>query len=390
MSESVEQNISTKSSSDLELFQSYLDEGIGLDLEIPNRGDLREGTIVEIRDNELLVNVGSKRDGIVPQSDLSRLDPEFVKNMHEGQKVHVVIAREMVDDGIFILSIADAQQQRDWIIAQEMLDNGEISEHRVLGHNKGGLTIEFGQLRGFVPSSHLTDMPRNIGDEQRQAEFDRRVGTVIKTKVIEVDPKRRRLVMSQMLAEREARTQQREKLLEKLSVGAVLPGVVRSLRPFGAFVDLGGIDGLLHVSEIGWSQVAHPKDELSIGQKIDVQVIRIDEENQRIALSRKRVLPNPWDNLDSRYKTGSVVPATITRVVDFGAFAQLEPGVEGLIHLSEVADITVAEPLKTVRVGDEVMVKVLRVDNKRQRIGLSIRQAMSPEGVVESTENDEE
>lgn len=389
MSESSEQNISTQSSSDLELFQSYLDEGIGLDLEIPSRGDLREGTIVEVRDNELLVNVGSKRDGVVPQSDLSRLDPEFVKNLHEGQKVHVVIAKEIVDDGIFILSIADAQQQRDWIVAEEMMESGEISEHRVLGHNKGGLTVEFGHLRGFVPSSHLMDMPRNVSDEHRQAEFDRRVGTTIKTKVIEVDPKRRRLVMSQMLAERELRSQQREKLLDRLEVGSVVTGIVRSLRPFGAFVDLGGIDGLLHVSEIGWSQIAHPKDELNVGQKIEVQVIRIEEENQRIALSRKRVLPNPWDNLENRYSVGAIVPATITRVVDFGAFAQLEPGVEGLIHLSEIADITVAEPLKTIKVGDQVMAKVLRIDGKRQRIGLSIRQVASSDVDTSSVSADE-
>lgn len=384
MSESVEKHIETQNSSDLELFQSYLDDGIGLDLDMPGRGDLREGSIVEIRANELLVNIGSKRDGVVPQSDLSRLDPEFVKNLHEGQKVYVVIAKDVVDDGIFVLSIADAQQQRDWIVAQEMMESGEVSEHRVLGHNKGGLTVEFGHLRGFVPSSHLIDMPRNISDEHRQAEFDRRVGQKIKTKVIEVDPKRRRLVMSQMLAEREVRSKQRETLMDRLVVGAVVQGVVRSLRPFGAFVDLGGIDGLLHVSEIGWSQVAHPKDELSVGQKIDVQIIRIDD-NQRIALSRKRVLPNPWDNIESRYTVGAIVPATITRVVDFGAFAQLEPGVEGLIHLSEIADITVAEPLKTVRVGDHVMAKVLRVDNKRQRIGLSIRQVSSP-----SVSSDEE
>ena len=390
MSESLQQNISNQSSSDLELFQSYLDEGIGLDLEMPNRGDLREGTIVEIRANELLVNVGSKRDGVVPQSDLSRLDPEFVKSLHEGQKVHVVVAKEIVDDGIFILSIADAQQQRDWIVAEEMLNSGEVSEHRVLGHNKGGLTIEFGHLRGFVPSSHLIDMPRNLSDEHRQAEFDRRVGTTIKTKVIEVDPKRRRLVMSQMLAEREERASQREKLMTKLEVGAVVTGVVRSLRPFGAFIDLGGIDGLLHVSEIGWSQIAHPKDELSIGQKIEVQVIRIEPENQRIALSRKRVLANPWDNLETRYAMGAVVPATITRVVDFGAFAQLEPGVEGLIHLSEIADITVAEPLKTIRVGDHVMVKVLRIDGKRQRIGLSIRQVTAPDAEGHSAASDDE
>ncbi len=373
--------------SDLELFESYLNKS-DLDLDHPDRGELREGTVVEIRANEILVNIGSKRDGVVPQSDLSRLGPDFIKGLHEGQKLHVVIARDADDDGILTLSVADAQQQRDWIVAQEMMDSGEMSTRRVLGHNKGGLTVEFGHLRGFVPASHLVDMPRNLSEEHRQAEFDRRVGTQMNVKVIEVDPSRRRLVMSQMLAERELRSRSKEDIFKKVEVGSVVTGTVRSLRPFGAFVDLGGVDGLLHVSEIGWSQVNHPQDVLNIGQRIEVQIIRIDTDSQRIALSRKRVMTNPWENLEARYPTGSVVPAKITRVVDFGAFAQLEPGVEGLIHLSEVADITVAEPLRTVQLGDEVMVKVLRVDPKRQRVGLSIRQSTSPG--IENTEPEAE
>ncbi|MBK8047362.1 MAG: S1 RNA-binding domain-containing protein [Anaerolineales bacterium] len=147
------------------------------------------------------------------------------------------------------------------------------------------------------------------------------------------------------------------------------------MRPFGAFVDIGGVDGLLHVSEIGFGAISHPREALNVGQDIDVQVIRIDADSQRVALSRKKLLSNPWDDIEARYQVGTVMPATITRIADFGAFAQLEPGVEGLIHISEIADIAVAEPLKTVRPGDKVMVKVLRVDAKRQRIGLSIRQA---------------
>jgi len=193
--------------------------------------------------------------------------------------------------------------------------------------------------------------------------------------VIEVDRRRRRLVMSQMLAEREYRDGRREELFSSLKVGDIIEGEVRNLRPFGAFVDIGGADGLLHVSEIGWSPIGHPREALTVGEKIQVQVIRLDPKEQRIALSRKRALPNPWDNIEQHYRSGDIVSATITRVVDFGAFAQLEPGVEGLIHISELADIAVAEPLKTIAAGDEVKVKVLRVDSRRQRIGLSRRQA---------------
>lgn len=373
MSESAQGGMNAQGASDLELFEQYLNEG--MDLDMPGRGDLREGVIVEIRPSELLVNVGSKRDGVVPQSDLSRLDPAFVKSLHEGQKVDVVVAKQPEDDGVFLLSMADAMQQRDWLTAQQLLESGEITTHKVLNYNKGGLTVEFNHLRGFVPASHIVDLPRNLTEDQRREEFEVRINQEMRLKVIEVDPKRRRLVMSQMLAEREYRNAMKEDLFKKIAVGDVVHGVVRSMRPFGAFVDIGGVDGLLHVSEIGFGAINHPREALNVGQEVDVQVIRIDPDNQRVALSRKRLLSNPWDGIEERYQVGAVVPSTITRIAEFGAFAQLEAGVEGLIHISELADIAVAEPLKTVRPGDKVNVKVLRVDAKRQRIGLSIRQA---------------
>jgi ribosomal protein S1 len=212
----------------------------------------------------------------------------------------------------------------------------------------------------------------------------------MRLKVIEVERRRRRLVMSQMLAEREYRARQKEELFRTLSVGDVLEGEVRGMRPFGAFVDIGGADGLLHVSEIDWAPVGHPQDVLHKGQKLEVRVIRLDPEKQQIALSRKRVLPNPWDGIEERYHAGDVVKAKITRVVDFGAFAQLEPGVEGLIHISELADITVAEPLKSVQTGDEVEVKVLRVDPRRQRVGLSHRQVLLTQDQAGVEENGDE
>jgi len=329
-----------QSASDLALFEQYLNEGI--DLDMPGRGDLREGIIVEIRPSELLVNIGSKRDGVVPQSDLAKLDAEFVKNLREGQTVDVVVARQPEDDSVFLLSIADAQQRRDWLVAEQLLESGAITDHKVLGFNKGGLTVEFNHLRGFVPASHILDMPRNLSEDQRRTEFEARISQVMRLKVIEVDPKRRRLVMSQMLAEREYRSTLREELFKTLAVGDVVTGTVRSMRPFGAFIDIGGVDGLLHVSEIGFGNINHPREALAVGEEVKVQVIRIDTDSQRVALSRKRLLSNPWDGVEERYAVGNIVPATITRLADFGAFAELEPGVEGLIHISEVADIAVA------------------------------------------------
>ena len=378
MNPSEEVDVSVESTSpdtsDLELFEQYLDTDTDFDL--PERGDLRKGVIVEVRPHELLVNVGSKRDGVVSQSDLSKLDPDFVASLQEGQIVDVVVSRQSEDDGAFQLSIADALQQRDWIVAQDLLDSGDIVTHQVIGYNKGGLTVEFNHLKGFVPASHVVDLPRNLNEDQRRTEMEGLIGTDLRLKVIEVDRRRRRLVMSQMLAEREYRTNRREEIFATLKVGDVIEGEVRNLRPFGAFIDIGGADGLLHVSEIGWSPVNHPRDLLNVGDKIQVQVIRLDSAEQRIGSSRKRVLPNPWTEVDQHYHVGDIVTTKITRVVDFGAFAQLEPGVEGLIHISELADITVAEPLKTINAGDEVQVKILRIEPKRQRIGLSRRQAV--------------
>jgi small subunit ribosomal protein S1 len=382
----VQEPDNAREATDLELFEQYLEQD--LDLDLPGRGDLREGVIVEIRPSELLVNVGSKRDGVVPQSDLARLDPDFVKNLHEGQTVDVVISKQPDDDGIFVLSMADALQQRDWVRAQELMDSGEITTHKVVGYNKGGLTVEFNHLRGFVPASHIVDMPRNLTEDQRRIELENRIGQKMRLKVIEVERRRRRLVMSESLAEREYQASRREELFKTLHVGDIITGEVRSLRPFGAFVDIGGADGLLHVSEIGWSNINHPREALEVGQTIDVQVIRIEPDNQRIALSRKRLLANPWDSVEERYQPGDIVNATITRIVDFGAFAELEPGIEGLIHISEIADIAVAEPLKTIRVGDQVQAKVLRVDRKRQRVGLSLRQAEGSGGVSEDRSDD--
>jgi small subunit ribosomal protein S1 len=381
-------NGAVEQSADMDLFERYLEEDLTFDM--PSRGDLYEGVIVEVRPNEILVNVGSKRDGVVPQSDLARLDPEFVKNLREGQTVDVVVSRQSDDEGLFLLSMADAQQQKDWIYAQELLESGETTVHSVIGFNKGGLTVEFNHLRGFVPASHVVDMPRNMSEEERRQELENHIGEEMRLKVIEVERRRRRLVMSQMLAEREYRAHRKEELFDKLSVGDELEGTVRSIRPFGAFVDIGGADGLLHVSEIDWAPVKHPKDVLDVGEKVKVKVIRLDPERHRIALSRKRVLPNPWDTVESRYHQGDMIPVRITRVVDFGAFAEIEPGIEGLVHISELADITVAEPLKTVRPGDEVMAKILRIDPRRQRVGLSIRQAADAGAFIEDSAEVEE
>jgi len=375
-------SIQSQADADMDLFEQFLDASD--DLYLPERGDLREGVIVERRPGEMLVNIGIKRDGVVPQSDLARLDPDFVATLVEGQTVDVLVSRSAEDDDSpLLLSISEAFQRKDWLLAEQLLESGEITVREVIGYNKGGMLVDFGHLRGFIPASHLVNLPRNLNEDQRRIEMEKRIGETLPVKVIEVARRRRRLVLSHQLAEREYRANRKEELFSNLKVGDQVEGVVRSMRPFGAFVDIGGADGLLHVSEIGWASVGHPRDVLNVGDTIQVEILSLDPERSRIALSRKRLLSNPWDSVEARYISNEIVSATITRVVDFGAFAELEPGVEGLIHISELADITVAEPLKTVRSGDVVPVKILRVDARRQRIGLSRRQA---QGTVEAEE----
>lgn len=368
-----EEHASEERQADEMLFEQYLAEEE--DLSLPERGDLREGVVVEIRPHELLVNIGAKRDGIVPQSDLNRLEPEFADTLREGETVPVVVSKLSANEEMLVLSIADALQKRDWLVAEEMLESGEITVRTVVGYNKGGLLADFAHLRGFIPASHIVGLPRNMNEEQRNERLQKLVGQEVPVKVIEVELQRRRLVLSYRLAEREYRANRKTQLFEELTVGAIVEGEVRSLRPFGAFVDIGGADGLLHVSEIGWTPVSHPRDVLRVGDRIEVEVLRLDSERSRIALSRKRLLSNPWESIEERYKANDTILVTVTRVIDFGAFAQLEPGIEGLIHISELADITVAEPLKMVSSGDRIPVKILRIHPDRQRIGLSRRQA---------------
>ncbi|MBX3052794.1 MAG: S1 RNA-binding domain-containing protein [Caldilineaceae bacterium] len=358
---------------DYDLFEQYLAEED--DLSLPERGDLREGMIVEVRSSEILINIGAKRDGVVPQADIARLDKEYAATLVVGEMVPVVVSKLTTDEGMLILSIADALQKRDWLTAEKMLESGEITVRQVVGYNKGGLLVEYGHLRGFIPASHVVGLPRNLSEDERNQRFDEMIGDELPVEVIEVERRRRRLVLSHRFAERKYREERKAQLFEEMKVGDVVEGEVRSLRPFGAFVDIGGADGLLHVSEIGWTPVSHPRDVLQVGDVIKVEVMRLDADRSRIGLSRKKLLPNPWESIEERYGQGETVLVTITRVVDFGAFAQLEPGVEGLIHVSELAEIEIAEPLKSIASGDRVAVKILRVDPERQRIGLSRRQA---------------
>ena len=347
--------------------------------DMPQRGDIREGTVLSVTPQEVIIDLGAKREGIVPANDLSRLDESTRAEIREGATLPVYILQTSDREGNLIVSISRAIQEKDWLVAQQMMENNEILEAEVSGYNSGGLEVTFGKLRGFVPASHISTLPRGISSEDRKAQLATFLHQKIPLKVIEVDRRRRRLIFSERAAHRRWQREQRRRLLEQLQVGEVRQGVVRSLANFGVFVDLGGVDGLVHISELAWFPINHPSDVVKVGDRINVKVLRVDKQRERIALSLKRVQPDPWSRVEEDYKVGELVEAVVTRVTDFGAFVRLRTGVEGLLHVSEMADIRPDHPQSLVSPGDLLLLRVLRIEPDRRRIGLSLRQVSETE-----------
>jgi len=345
----------------------------------PQRGDILSGVVISIGSDEMIVDVGVKREGVVPANDLSRLGKEALSEIKEGDTIPVYVLRPRDRDGNLLLSIFRARSEVDWTRAQEMMESGEIFEGTVAAANKGGLVIPFGKIRGFLPSSQVVGIPRRLTEEAKNDRLDEMVNQVLPLKVIEVDRRRRRLIFSHRAAWWKWKEMQRDKLLSELKEGDVRKGVVSSLRDFGAFVDLGGADGLIHVSEVSWHRVQHPNEVLKVGDEVEAYVLGVDRDRKRIALSLKRLHPEPWAVIEEKFPINGLVEGVVTRVVDFGAFVKLEEGVEGLIHRSELADIEPHQPSDLVKEGDLLLLRVIRIDTRRRRIGLSLRQVSEQE-----------
>ncbi len=344
------------------------------DYEMPRRGQIRRGVILAVEDNCVIVDVGLKRDGLVPQTDLERLGKEASSQLAPGQEVTTRVLRPQDRDGNLILSLYQARLEKYWKRAQALLDSGEIWRGTVTGYNRGGLQVRFNGLRGFVPGSHLWSVDRRrLSNERRQELFEEYVDRELPLKVIEVDRERRRLIFSERLAHEKMRERHKERLLNELSEGQVREGTVCRLCDFGAFVDLGGADGLIHISELAWQRVRHPSQVLQEGEQIKVYVLRLDHERQRIGLSLKRLSPNPWELVNQTYTEGQLVLGTVTNIVDFGAFVALDVGVEGLMHISELSDPPLEDPRTAVKSGQKLLVRILSIDSSRRRIGLSLK-----------------
>jgi len=361
----------------------FLEEELTLGL--PKRGDVVEGTIVEIHPTEVFVDIGYKREGIVTSRDLEGLDSETRKSLKVGTKVRVYVVRTEDREGNLILSLRRARMEEDWNEAQRLYDEDEILEEAVVGFNRGGLIVNVGQIRGFLPASQVVSVrvSRDGTDEEREEALNSVVGTKLRLKIIEIDRRRNRLILSERAAVRMWRKEQKDRLLESLQPGDVRKGIVSSLCDFGAFVDLGGADGLVHLSELSWKRVNHPRQILKVGQEVDVYVIDVDPERRRIALSMKRLQQEPWVKVAEKYSVGQVVPATVTKLTDFGAFARLDDYIEGLVHISELSEEHISHPSEVLAEGEQVNLRIIRIEPDRQRIGLSLKRVNEEPDVID-------
>jgi small subunit ribosomal protein S1 len=332
-----------------------------------DRGQVCPATILSVGENEVIVDLGSKRDGIVQRKDLELLDDAYRGGLEVGDQVPVCVLAVSDDEGNLVVSLNLGLTRRDWLQAQGFLESEEICEAEVTDVNRGGVIVPFGRLRGFVPNSQLTLFRRGMhGDRLRQAKRDL-VGQTISLMVIEVDQRQRRLVLSQRVADWH-RSQQ---LLEESTEGNVVTGTVSNLTEFGAFVDLGGLDGLIHISELDWKHVAHPSEVLSVGDEIEAYVLKVDRRRGRVGLSRKRLLPDPWPIVAQDLYARQCVAGVVRGVVEFGVFVDLGEGVEGLVHTSQIPGGR--EGRADLEPGTSVTVRVLEVDRRRRRISLSLK-----------------
>lgn len=351
-------------------FASMLESSFDYSYAPPRRGEIRTATILQIEDREIIVDLGAKQDGIVTYQDIERMDADFRHELQVGEEVPVYVLNPRDTNGNLIVSINMGLQRYDWEKAAKLLKSEEVVQVVVTGFNKGGVLVRWNRLEGFIPSSHLTSLAASA--DRREA-LSNLTGEQLGVKVIEVDQDRRRLIFSEREAQREWRQQQKARLLDELNEGDVVPGTVTGLRDFGAFVNIGGADGLIHVSELAWHRVDHPRDILSVGDKIDVYIFNLDRKTNRIALSRKRLLQDPWDTASTIYHEGQLVDGVVTNVVDFGAFVALDDGLEGLLHLSEMGDGSLKEPHSYVQKGDRLSLRISHLEPEKRRVGFTQR-----------------
>jgi small subunit ribosomal protein S1 len=350
--------------------QSWLDSQT--DFRTLRRGEVVEGTIMGIQRDGVLVDLGAKSEGVIPPHEMHSLGADPLSKVQVDDKILVYVMQPEADQGQIMLSVDRARGERGWRILQQRYEEGEAFEAEVTGSNKGGLLVNVEGVHAFVPLSQVVGVRP---DQEGEGGLSSVVGKQLRLKVIEINRRRNRVILSERAALQEWRSQQKDRLLSELKEGEIRKGRVSSVRSFGVFIDLGGADGLAHLSEVSWDRNRSPEDMYKIGDEVDVYVMKVDPDTKKIALSLRRAQPQAWDDIVDKYQVGRVVPGMVTKLVTFGAFARIEGPVEGLIHVSELVDRRIQHPKEVVREGDLLPLKIVRIERDRHRLGLSLREA---------------
>jgi small subunit ribosomal protein S1 len=338
------------------------------------RGEIIDGKIMRKDNSGLLVNTGHKSEGLVPSREMRSLDEEAISSLKVGDEIIAYVINPEGEEGAAILSIDRARGEQGWRILEKAMEANETVRGKIVGSNRGGAVVEAEGVQGFVPLSQLVGPARELyvpGGEEPKEGF---IGMPIEFKVIELNRLRNRAIFSERAALQAWKAAQKLRLVQELEEGSTVKGRVTGISSFGAFVDLGGADGLIHISELSWEPVKSPEEVVKVGQEVEVYVLKVDRESLKIALSLRRLQPEPWDTVTQKYQVGQVVTGQITKLANFGAFARIDGGIEGLIHISELSEEAVRHPRDLVKEGDEVKLRILRIEPERRRLGLSLKQ----------------
>ena len=378
----IETTSETKAAPERDLTPEELREAIETSLRDFKEGDIVDGEIVKIDRDEVLLDIGYKSEGVIPAKELSiRHDVDPNEVVHVGDHVEALVLQKEDKEGRLILSKKRAQYERAWGRIEEVMRSGGTIRGPVIEVVKGGLILDIG-LRGFLPAS--------LVDLRRVRDLHPFVGQELEAKIIELDRNRNNVVLSRRAFLEESQSEGRKKFLESLQKGERRKGTVSSIVNFGAFIDLGGVDGLVHVSELSWKHVDHPSEVVQVGQEVEVEVLDVELERERVSLSLKATQEDPWKEFERRYSAGEIIDGQVTKLVPFGAFVRVAPGIEGLVHISEISDQHVDSPESVLSVGDEVRVKVIEVEVARRRVSLSMRQVGGALPTPRETEIEEE
>jgi small subunit ribosomal protein S1 len=378
----IETTSETTAAPERDLTPEELREAIETSLRDFKEGDIVDGEIVKIDRDEVLLDIGYKSEGVIPAKELSiRHDVDPNEVVHVGDHVEALVLQKEDKEGRLILSKKRAQYERAWGRIEEVMRSGGTIRGPVIEVVKGGLILDIG-LRGFLPAS--------LVDLRRVRDLHPFVGQELEAKIIELDRNRNNVVLSRRAFLEESQSEGRKKFLESLQKGERRKGTVSSIVNFGAFIDLGGVDGLVHVSELSWKHVDHPSEVVQVGQEVEVEVLDVELERERVSLSLKATQEDPWKEFERRYSAGEIIDGQVTKLVPFGAFVRVAPGIEGLVHISEISDQHVDSPESVLSVGDEVRVKVIEVEVARRRVSLSMRQVGGALPTPRETEIEEE